>query len=406
MSTAIPSTSHLALGPFELYRQPLLVVGVLDGCPENEKLLPQSELGKLPVSIENTESLQRILNDLKADFPSAFLHQLLIFDYQDNQGDLPEGVISVPSPKMSRATTIKTVMCDMTSRLLGEMTLFGKNVQSAPTVDTPKASNASSGSDRTLSALPSYLSGSSRAGSAASRSRSFSPVGDDSRMSHRMSLPAHIPSTKTSRSATPHSRAASPASGSHTPPATSEEGSNARHVPLPPSPQRPSQDRARNGSQDRSTRKHRSESIGDREKIKAKGRIGVVIGSMFLLAGRWPDAVKELVQSANITRSNSDYVWQAKALDYLLVCLLMYAWAGMDFRVSLQKIDEFNLYIILDSSRCEAETSRSLIFFAPEQSVLDRTCPKVRITRPLQVFQKCLLLRLEIRQPYLLPFNP
>lgn len=80
-------------------------------------------------------------------------------------------------------------------------------------------------------------------------------------------------------------------------------------------------------------------SLGEREKVKGKGRIGVVVGAMYLLAGRWPDAVKELVQSSTIARNSSDYLWHAKAMDFMLVCLLMYAWAGMDFRVSFQVID-------------------------------------------------------------------
>ena len=392
--------------PFELYRQPLLVIGILDGCQENEKIVPRTTKVENSVSIEHPQSFRHVLDDLEADFPNALLHQLLIFDHGEIHGDFPDGVISVPSPENSRTTTVKTVMCDMTSRLLGEMTTFGKNIQNGPTLDTPKASSTSSVNDRMLSALPSHLNGSSRIGSAASRSRSFSPIGEDSRLSHRVSLPAHIPSNKTSRSVTPHSRAPSPASRSRTPPATTDEFPDAPQVPPSASPRKPSQDRPRTGSQDRESRKHRSESLGDREKIKAKGRIGVVIGSMYLLAGRWPDAIKELLQSASITRSNSDYVWQAKALDYLLTCLLMYAWAGMDFRVSLRKLDESNLYDVLVSYRHQAETARSPKSFALEQNVLGQTPPKVRITEPPQVFKKCLRLRPEIQQPYLLPFDP
>lgn len=159
-----------------------------------------------------------------------------------------------------------------------------------------------------------------------------------------MSMPAHMPSNGPSRSATPDGRATSPASGSRTPPTAFDENSGSPKAPVPPSSRQSSQDRSRNTSLERGPRPLRSDSLGDREKIKVKGRVGVVLGGMYLLAGRWPDAAKELIQSANITRSNSDYVWQAKALDYLLVCLLMYGWADMDFRVSLRKIDEFNLY--------------------------------------------------------------
>jgi hypothetical protein len=74
-------------------------------------------------------------------------------------------------------------------------------------------------------------------------------------------------------------------------------------------------------------------SATDRTKNRVKGRAGVVVGSLFLLAGRWPDALKELVEAANNARASSDYVWHAKALETVLLTLLMFGWAGMDFQV-------------------------------------------------------------------------
>lgn len=293
-------------------------------------------------STKDQEPLRRSLDDLKADFPGALLHHLLIFDHQKGEGSLPEGVISVPTLRNSRSTTVKTIMCDMTSRLLGEFAATAKNLQAGSSVETPKASNALASNDRTLSALPSYLTSSSRASLSSDRPRSLSPAGDDSRSSHRASLPAGMPSNGASGSSAPDSRAASPASGARTLPIAVNETSQSPGAPLPLNTQESNQDRSRKASLERGHRRLRSDSLGDRDKVKAKGRVGVVLGSMYLLAGRWPDAAKELVQSANITRSNSDYVWQAKALDYLLVCLLMYAWAGMNFRVSIHHIDQCN----------------------------------------------------------------
>lgn len=339
LSPAVPPSPHLALAPFEFYRQPLLVVGILDATENDGDAVTESGGEKGPPSTKDPESLRRILDDLRADFSGAILHQLLIFDLENGEGNLPAGVIAIPTPEKSRTTTVKTVMCDMTSQLLGEMTTWGKNIQKMPNLETPKVLNLPSVNERMLSALPSYLNSSSGADPSAGRSRSFSPAGDDPRSNHRMSLPAHFSSKQNSRSTTPDSRVPSPSSRPRTPPANLEDIPSPPNVPSPSKPRGTSQDRPRTASQDRESRKHRSDSLGDREKLKIKGRIGVVIGSMFLLTGRWPDAVKELVGSANITRSNSDYVWQAKALDYLLVCLLMYAWAGMNFRVSLQEID-------------------------------------------------------------------
>ena len=205
-------------------------------------------------------------------------------------------------------------------------------------------------------------------------------------------------SGRNSRSATPDSRAPSPPSRPRTPPTVAEDFSNTPSLSSP-SKGGASHERPRTASQDRESRKHRSESLGDRERVKSKGRIGVVIGSMYLLTGRWPDAVKELIQSANITRSNSDYVWQAKALDYLLVCLLMYAWAGMNFRVSLQKIDQSNLYNLLVSCSWEAETSRFPMFFDLGQSDQDQILPRRVATKSPRVLQKWPGHRWEIPRP-------
>lgn len=344
LSAALPPPTHQALVPFELYRQPLLVVGILDGLQEEGESFSKSVGGEKSDFTGDVKSLRRSLDDLRADYPSALLHQLIIFDYEKGQESLSDGVISIPPPEKSRTTTVKTVMCDMTSRLLGEFTVFAKNIQHGQSLETPKALDAHAINDRMLSALPSHLSGSSRPGSSSDRSRSFSPIGNDSRSNHRITFPPHVTSSGNSRSVTPDGQTTPPPSGPPPSATTVDEPPGDPKVPLPPSPRKSSQDRSRTTSLELGSRQIRSDSLGDREKTKVKGRVGVVLGGMYLLAGRWPDAAKELVQSANITRSNSDYVWQAKGLDYLLVCLLMYAWAGMDFRVSLQKTIELNFY--------------------------------------------------------------
>jgi hypothetical protein len=74
-------------------------------------------------------------------------------------------------------------------------------------------------------------------------------------------------------------------------------------------------------------------SASDRTKSRVKGRLSVVLGSLFLITGRWPDALKELAEGAAIARASSDYLWHAKALESILLCLLMFGWAGMEFQV-------------------------------------------------------------------------
>ncbi|KAL8647181.1 MAG: hypothetical protein Q9210_005706 [Variospora velana] len=76
-----------------------------------------------------------------------------------------------------------------------------------------------------------------------------------------------------------------------------------------------------------------SDSQTERERTKHRGRMSVVRGSLYLLAGRWPDAVKETVDGAIVAKANNDHLWHGKALDHLLVICLLYAWAGLDFQI-------------------------------------------------------------------------
>ncbi len=347
LSTTLPPPSHLALAPFEIYREPLVIVGIADGRRlevDGVKGRNSKDHGNGDAGIDghsnngyNLDSLSRDFIGLQQEFSRALLHQVLVFDHDSSP--LPKDIYPVPSPEKSRTTTVKTVMCDLTSRLLAEMTTFAKSLQTLHSLDTPRVPPGSASFNGIASSLPAHMAGLSRPGSVIEDSRSHSPIDDRPGSSHRMSTPATMPIRSGSQTPTLDSRATSPPSGARSPPTTFNEinGTSATQSP----PKSSTHGNSRAGSRDRiSVNELGANSLGERERTKAKCRVGVVVGAMYLLAGRWPDAVKELVQSATIARSNSDYVWYAKAMDYILVCLLMYAWAGMDFRVSLHNIDE------------------------------------------------------------------
>jgi len=340
MSTSFPPSSHLALSPFELYRQPLLVLGVTDGgnihvIPGQEDGQPRTKKkGGNKVADEELKRLAHSLEDLKSDFPMGLVHQLLVFDCAVDSGAPSSGLMFIPPLAKSKTTTVRTIMCDLTSNLLAEMTTYAKSLQGLSSLDTPKDMSDLNGPQDVASSVPAHMAASSRPTSAAERSRSFSPAGDRSRSNYRMSMPVDLPFNINSRSSTPGSRNASPAPGTLTPPATDTNGTSQITSP----PRKSSNDKARGDSKDRvSTSGFGPGSLGERDRNRGKARIGVVVGAMYLLAGQWPDAIKELVQSTTAARASSDYVWQARALDYILVCLLMCAWAGVDFRVSLQE---------------------------------------------------------------------
>ena len=348
LSSSLPPPSHLALAPFELFREPLVVLGIADGrniaeqgTLRNHEVLQEAELNPKngqDASIEYCrERLVERLDNLINDFPRSLVHHILVFDH--DTFSLPEGITPVASLKKSRTTTIKTVMCDLTSCLLAEMTTYAKSLQGLSSLESPKVLSGSNNPNRAPSALPDHIGGLSRSGSVFERSRSFSPAGDRSRSLIRSSLPARMTSRQASRTSTPESRTTSPPNSEQTPPKTlvgKGEDAAARSPP-----KKSSHDRPRADSQEKvSTSGFGAGSLGERERNKGKGRVGVVVGAMYLMAGRWPDALKELVNSVTVARASSDYLWHAKGLDYILVCLLMYAWAGLEFRVSLQQINE------------------------------------------------------------------
>lgn len=337
MLVSVPPASHLALVPFELYREPLAIIGIAEG----RDYANGGFGGNQSTSLSNTNGtheqettthnelfgdLLECVLEMKEQYPSALVHQVFLFNY-DTSIPLPASLVPVPSPECSKTTTMKTLMCDLTSLLLAEMTFYAKSLQALPNIETPKPLQNERLSNDYYTNSTSHPDGPSRPESRISSTPGSRSSSAD-RSLHRASIPAHLASERPSSA--DGSRSTSHSNGTRTPPVTFEEmdGLPEKHAvsTYQEKAGRPSKDRV-------PVHGFGSGSFGERARNKARGRIGVVIGSMYLLAGRWPDAVKELVDSATIARANSDHVWHAKALDYILVCLLMYAWAGMDFEV-------------------------------------------------------------------------
>ena len=328
-------SSHASLIPFEIYRDTLGVIGIADGSTRLGNRRPQNGVSEAngsiasPVSesLSEGDSFTDLLGEvvrLKEQYPSALLHQIFVFNYDHVDVELPMSIVPVPSLSESKTTTMKTLMCDYTSLLLAEMTSYARSLQALSNVETPKSIKVDHpGSDY-------YDNGSTKKTVASSsttsrlefeHSRSSSPSIGVVKSQYRASMPAngYPGGGLASVNGRPHSR-----DGTRSPATFNEMDEST--VPSRPL----SRDTiATTGSG--------SGTVGERARNRVKGRISVLIGSLFLLAGRWPDAIKELSEGASTARSNSDHVWQAKALDYILVCMLMSAWAGMDFEVSLQK---------------------------------------------------------------------
>lgn len=346
LTTHYPPPSHLGLSPFEIYREPLVIIAVADGAELGHvsyKSSARRSLNGNGLRQEeyNVRELHQDLEDIRDRYPKALVHQLLLFDYVHEKSGiaLPEGLVAIPPPADCKRTTLKTIMCDISSLLLAEMTTLAKSLQALNTIESPTQLQGNRQFNGAVwpSEQPDGLGRrNSQFALPENDSRSSSPATGGDRNHVRMSMPAQLFRSTTSDSNT-SSPTARPGTPTHTStsdlPTTLEDMTGAQVGGLRGLP-------ARLGTPNSVRENGRvpvtgfgSGSVSERSRNKGKGRIGIVIGSLYIAAGRWNDALRELVEGANIAKSNLDHLWHAKALDYILVSMLMLAWTGLDFQI-------------------------------------------------------------------------
>ncbi|OCL07841.1 Trs120-domain-containing protein [Glonium stellatum] len=351
LSTSLPPPSQLALSPFEQFREPLVVIGIADAkeyhwlssAPENGSNRSESDGASQDRSRDPGE-LKEAINDLREQFPRVYLHSLLVFDcsYPSLHPSLPEDAILVPPVAQLKTTTMKTFMCDITAALLAEMTTLARSLQGLPTIQSPVTPHGGVSDSNSNWTGSDSIGGQSvrRNSQTPTDSRSASPATGAQSSHYRMSMPTQLPSTSSAAtSIQDESRSSSPVTmGTRTPPTTFDEipGVNSSNAlaRTNSSVSRPNAGTARDPNLDRvSVHGFGSGSVSERARNKGRGRVGIVIGTLYMCAGRWQDAIKELVESATRARTASDHLWHAKGLENIMVCLLLFAWSGMDFQI-------------------------------------------------------------------------
>ncbi|KAL1602554.1 hypothetical protein SLS60_005970 [Paraconiothyrium brasiliense] len=346
LSTSLPPPSHLSLSPFEQFREPLSIIGIADASeyPWLHQSRAETEQDVTPpMSMprdDDREGLLAAVDDLKEQFPKAYLHSLMLFDCASQQPhpQLPPETLLVPPAPQIKMTTMKTLMCDLTATLLAEMTTLAKSIQVLPTISSP-ASQAGN-TDNVPSwanADPSTSLFSRRNSQTPVSSRPESPVSAGQKDLHRMSMPV-LPSSSGGSLGNNDPRATSPATqGARTPPTTFDEISGldaATTLQRTSSNSSKPKSAGRDRSADRvSIHGFGSGGAGERARNKGRGRVGVIIGTLYLCAGQWQDALRELTEAATQAKTFSDHLWHAKALENIMVCLLLFAWSGMDFQI-------------------------------------------------------------------------
>ncbi|KAL7958926.1 TRAPP II complex [Trichoderma compactum] len=338
----VPPPSHLALSPFDLFREPMAVIAIADGTELGDVTYSKrnSMSGKGPTPVEkNIRALYQELEELRDNYPKALIHRVLIFDYVSPRHEvpIPEGMAAIPPPEESKRTTMKTVMCDISSLLLAEMTTLGKSYEAMTAIESPggyslarQLSTTSWGPDAT--SPTSFTRRNSQFAIPQHLQRSSSATGLD-RSGGRLSLPP-APTGGSSSVSTPGRPSTPLKSNLSSPPLSADDFSSASSQ-RPESPEsHPKPDLAEDANRDRvSVQGFGPGGANDRWRLKGKGRSAIVIGSMYLQAGRWGDSLKELSEGATAAKSLNDHIWHGKALELILMNLLLLGWSGLTFQI-------------------------------------------------------------------------
>ncbi|KAI1180843.1 hypercellular protein A [Nemania sp. FL0916] len=349
--TYVPPPSHLALSPFDLFREPLAVIAIADGHELEHAAFSkrQSANGYAPTMAErNIRTLYQELEDLRDAYPKVLAHHVLIFDYnppRDTTIPLPEGIKAIPPVQHSKRTTMKTVMCDISSLLLAEMNTLAKSFEAMTSIESPGQTPArpgllGAGSWTSDDASPMARRNSQFAVSTTARSASTSGAADRSQI--RMSMPPFKTNPFSSGSSTPSARPSTPVrSGLSNPPTTFDDiSANGTSLgALSPEHKNASRrDSAGEGVRPAGHDKVAVQGFGpgglnEKWRNKGRGRATIIVGSLYLQAGRWTDALKELIDGATVAKSINDHLWHGKALELIVVSLFMLAWSGHEFQV-------------------------------------------------------------------------
>ncbi|KAF2161231.1 hypothetical protein M409DRAFT_69857 [Zasmidium cellare ATCC 36951] len=300
-SPAAPSDQQHQLSPFELFREPLLVLGVVDATQEAS----QKELGDAAAY-------------LKEKHPRVVHRQLIVLKEDENELASRIGnEINVANVEHDNDPSLRQAVCEVSARFLVELTTYAKAMQASPTIQTPGQTA------RSLQRTTSLRENEKRPSTGHATpppSGSVSSPTDDGSPAPTSRVP---PLPATSFDQIPGANSTS--SGISRPDSRASDQSAAA---------KPKGKSARASSQDRvSVQGFGSSTSQEKARIRGRARVGIVVGSIYLMAGHWKEALRLLVEHTTKARSLSDHLWHAKGLENMIVCMLLLAWSGVEFQV-------------------------------------------------------------------------
>lgn len=317
-SAAAPSEHHEKISPYEFFREPLIVLGVVDGRHNTDE--------------SDKRELARATAYLRERHPRVVHRQLILLEDDDGEAEAEAetglaSAIRVVHGDQSDHPSLRSAVNELSARFLLEFTTYAKAVQASPTIQTPGQTTKGlqrHGSLRESEKRPSSGHGDS--------SHASSPT-EDGRTSDSLPLGRPAPMPATSFDQMP----------------SAMSGNFQRRESETSTQSSKSKSRARSSSQDRIPTQGfgTSNSHGERfvatgfgqsssqEKTRARGkaRVGIVVGSIYMMSGQWSEALRLLAESTTISQALTDHLWHAKGLENMMVCMMLLVWADADFKV-------------------------------------------------------------------------
>lgn len=301
-SAAAPSEQQQQLSPFELFREPLLVLGVVDGVNGTEE--------------SNRKELEDAAAYLKEKHPRVVHRQLLVLEGSSGErnASLPSNAIGIANADTEDDPSLREAICQVSARFLVELTTYAKAMHASPSVQTP--------------------------GQTARSLQRNAPLreNENRRPDSRQSTPPPSVSSPTSEGSP-----ARPASRAPPLPATSFDqiaSANNPQSDIARSDSRASNQSnkgkrgTRSSSQDRvSVQGFGSGTSQEKVRVRGKARVGIVLGSIYMMAGNWNAALGLLIEHTGKARTLGDQLWHAKGMENMLVCMVLLAWSGIELQV-------------------------------------------------------------------------
>ncbi|KAG0167730.1 hypothetical protein DFQ30_005723 [Apophysomyces sp. BC1015] len=277
---------HVHLEDFQPHRRIFGVIGIMDCQEWKDKDL--------------SEGYRAFVKTLDK-YPTAIATRCFAFDPTETQADDTKGLIMIPNVG-NMSFYMSTMICDFASEILNQFSTIAARIERLQILESPIL--AHSRGENKIVPQPS--------------TSSPNPAAEFNRH-NRASQPPPIPTQSTSSSflkrASTTATSRSPNFSPATPPPvpTMTRSTSAQGVSTP--------------------------DLG-KTKRRTPGRIKKLLADFYLLAGRLPDAVSHYNQAIEMTKSQSDHLWYASAIEGLTCAtiLLEYLRADVGHLVSRQQV--------------------------------------------------------------------